>query len=110
MVRGYAGSDFWLDSGNEWVKVVIEVKNLSEDKYSSLRSSDFALVDTNYSVFDDTFGAPRTGNLIEDKEFAPRATVRGDVVLQAPISETFLALSVDPRFFDVRNTCRCKPF
>ena len=103
VVRGYARderSDFWLDSGNEWVKVVIEVKNLGEDEYSSLSSSDFALVDANYSKFGDTFGAPDTGYLIEYKEIAPGATVRGDVVLQAPISKTFLALSVDPVLFD----------
>ena len=92
VVRGYARderSDFWLDSGNEWVKVVIEVKNLGEDEYSSLSSSDFALVDANYSKLSDTFGAPDTGYLIEDKEIAPGATVRGDIVLQAPISKTF---------------------
>ena len=100
VARGYVGnerSDFWLDSGNEWVKVVIEVKNLGEDEYSSLWSSNFALVDANYSELGDTFGAPDTGNLIEDKEIAPGATVRGDVVLQAPISETVLALEVYSR-------------
>ena len=102
VVRGYAGdkrSDFWLDSGNEWVKVVIEVKNLSEDDYSFSLPSTFALVDTNNSELGDTFGAPDTGSLIADKEIAPGATVRGDIVLQAPISETFLALEVEPIFF-----------
>ena len=105
VVTGYAGderSDIWLDSGNEWVKVVIEVKNLGEDEYSSLRSFDFALVDANYSKLGDTFGAPDTGYLIEGKEIAPGATVRGDVVLQAPISKTFLALSVEPIFSDAQ--------
>ena len=103
VVRGYARderSDDWLDSGNEWVKVVIEVKNLGEDEHSSLSSYDFALVDANYSKFGETFGAPRTGYLIKYKEIAPGATVRGDVVLQAPISKTFGALSVEPRSFD----------
>ena len=105
VVRGYAGdkrSDFWLDSGNEWVKVVIEVKNLSEDDYSFSLPSTFALVDTNNSELGDTFGAPDTGSLIADKEIAPGATVRGDIVLQAPISETFLALEVEPIFFDAQ--------
>ena len=103
VVRGYARderSDVWLDSGNEWVKVVIEVTNLGEDEHSTLSSYDFALVDANYSKWSDTFGAPNTGYLIENKEIAPGATVRGDVVLQAPISKTFWALSVEPRFFD----------
>ena len=103
VVRGYARderSDVWLDSGNEWVKVVIEVKNLGEDEHFSLSSSDFALVDANYSKLSDTFGAPNTGYLIEYKEIAPGATVRGDLVFQAPISKTFWALSVEPISFD----------
>ena len=104
VVRGYPGDgrDFSLDSGNVWVKVVIEVKNLGEDEYSQFRSFGFALVDANYSELGDAFGAPDTGNLIEDKKLAPGDTVRGDVVLQAPFSETFLALSVDPRFSDAQ--------
>ena len=105
VVRGYAGderSDRRLDSGNEWVKVVIEVKNLGEDEYSSFSPSVFALVDANYSELGNSFGAPDTGNLIEDKEIAPGDTVRGDVVLQAPISETYLALEVDPFAVDAQ--------
>ena len=104
VVRGYVGDenlDSRLDSGNEWVKVVIEVENLDEDKYS-LWSHIFALVDANYSELGDAHGAPDTGNLIEDKDIAPRATVRGDIVLQAPISETFLALSVEPFAFNAQ--------
>ena len=105
VVRGYAGDERsarWLDSGNEWVKVVIEVKNLDEAKRFYFSRSDFALVDANYSELGDTFGAPDTGNLIKDKEIAPGATVRGDVVLQAPISETFWALRVDPILLDAQ--------
>ena len=105
VVRGYAGderSDRRLDSGNEWVKVVIEVKNLGEDEYSFFSPSVFALVDANYSELGDAFRAPDTGNLIEDKKLAPGDTVRGDVVLQAPTSETYLALEVDPFAVDAQ--------
>ena len=105
VTRGYAGdesSDRWLDSGNEWVKVVIEVKNLGEDEYSFLSPRSFALVDANYSELGDTYGAPDTGNLMEGKTIAPKATVQGDIVWQAPISESFLALEVGLIFFDAQ--------
>ncbi len=104
--RGYAGNErstFWLEDGNEWVRVVIEVKNLGEDKYSSFSRLNFALVDANGSELGDTFGAPDTGNLIWDKEIAQGANVRGDVVLQAPISESYLALEVNPTHFSPRH-------
>ena len=99
VVRGYVGdesSDSWLDSGNEWVKVVIEIENLHEDEFSFTRTHVFTLVDANYSELSDAYRMPDTGNLINDKDIAPGATVQGDIVLQAPISETFLAFSVKP--------------
>ena len=103
--RGFAGNEgsaFWLEDGNEWVRVVIEVKNLGEEKYSRFSQSDFNLVNANGSELGDTFGAPDTGNLIWNQEIAPGANVRGDVVLQAPLSETYLALKVDPIFHDAQ--------
>ena len=96
---GDESSDSWLDSGNEWVKVVIEIENLHEDEFSFRRSHVFTLVDANYSELSDAYRMPDTGNLIKDKDIAPGATVQGDIVLQAPISETFLALSVEPFAF-----------
>ena len=105
LVRGYAGDErsaFWLDSGNEWVKIVIEVKNFGEKPYSFGLPRSFVLVDANYSEVGDVFGAPDTGNLIEGEAIAPGATVRGDIVLQAPIGETILALRVEPIYFDAK--------
>ena len=107
VVRGYAGdedSDFWLDIGNEWVKVVIEVKNPGEEDYSSLSPLTFALVDANYSELGDAFGAPDTGNLIEDKEIASGATVWGDIFCKLRSATLFWPLRWR-QYSSMRNTC-----
>ena len=102
--RGFTGneaSSFRLDDGNEWVRVVVEVRNLGERELH-LSSSVFTLVDANGSELGDTFGAPHTGNQIWLQTIAPGANLRGDVVLQAPISESYLALEVDPTLLDAQ--------
>lgn len=100
-VQGDGNSDFWLRSGNEWVKVVLEAENKGEDNYS-FSPLYFALVDADRNELGDAFGAPDTGNLLEDKVIAPGTRVQGDVVMQAPAQAGSLALEVDPIFFDAQ--------
>ena len=104
VVRGHTGNaraDFWLDDGNEWVKVVVEVRNRGDDDFS-FNSNAFALTGASNEELGDTFGAPDTDNLLTDKEILPGTVVRGDIVMQGPGNASYLALSVAPVFFSVQ--------
>ena len=101
LVRGYPGdedSDSWLDAGNQWVKVVVEVKNLGEDDFSASHLN-FALTNANNEELGDDFGPLDTGNLLIYKDIEPGGTVQGDVVMQSPASASYLALKVRRAFF-----------
>jgi len=101
ITRGYPGDDFFLEPGNEWVRVVVEVENLSGDDHR-FRGFDFDLVDADGEAFGTWVGHPDTGDLIDDKTIPARSVTRGDVVRQAPISASQMALAVDVFSFDTR--------
>ncbi len=103
--RGYTGDDssddFWLDSGNQWIRIVAEIRNLGDDDYST-SSLYFSLTDADHRELGDTFGAPETGDDLFDKEIAPQSSARGDIVMQAPKEAAFLVLRFEPIFFDAQ--------
>ncbi len=100
--RGYEGhgsSDFWLESGNEWVRVTLEVRNMG-DWHQTFDSSDLALVDADHRLLGDASGAPEAETSLYYMVAGPGETVQGDVVLQAPIGATPLILRFTFIFFD----------
>lgn len=102
--RGYSGdesSDFWLDSGNEWIRIVAEIRNLGGDDYST-SALYFSLTDADHNELGDAFGAPETGDDLVEKEIAPGSSAKGDIVMQAPKEAAFLVLCFEPIFFDAQ--------
>ncbi len=100
--RGYEGderSDFWLESGNEWVRITLEVRNMGED-HQTFNSRDLALVDSDHRLLGDAAGAPAVGDSLYYMVADPGETVRGDIVLQAPIGAAPLILRFTIIFFE----------
>jgi len=101
ITRGYPGNDSFLEPGNEWVRIVLEVKNLSRDDHR-FHPFNFNLVDANGEAFFPPVGYPDTGDLIKYKTIPARSVTRGDVVRQAPISDSQMTLAVDVFAFDTQ--------
>ena len=102
VTRGYRNdnrSDFWLEEGNEWVKVDIEIDNFG-GRSQRLSPLNFALVDVNGHELGDTFGAPDTSDSITRRDIKPGARERGSVVMQAPAGQGYLVLAVSPIHFE----------
>ena len=103
--RGYqddSNTNFWPDSGNEWVRVSLEVKNLADARSLTVERNNFAIVDENTSELGSTFGAPKPIEFLPAKVIPPGSTRSGNIVLQTPVSASHLLLEFEPIFFDAQ--------
>ena len=71
--RGYSGdesSDFWLDSGNEWIRIVAEIRNLGGDDYST-SALYFSLTDADHNELGDALERRRRETISLKRRLPP---------------------------------------